>query len=432
LWSYMKILSKRNGISRFLQDFSEAVPKAWTGETAISPTTEWGTKLDRSGDRRCDDPSKHNGGRLVSPLLDKHSNSEKKNDSQETDEISIQTSESIVNLDKSLGKQSCISSHGVNSFFKINTPETPSENKESFVWSVTDRSKENEGKVSEAPTGARLREPSNASAGRGWESINENGTLELWKLCRNQRMASVIHVEAGASNKDAHNFDRNRTNKIAMQELSADDESQYKEDLFTLLNFNRNTTNKVSMQELSADDGTQHEDDLHSLLNLLKNKYSFRDETNKNILYDYEIRRFAEFYNITDFFPVLAYYDLIFWLQVPNGDIYMWSRTDESMILGGHNMKEALMNFLFYQENLRYIEEYTHKLLSVKEVKEEADKWYEESKETAIKIVPIPREIAQLHKYKKNANINAMGKKEHFQESKLQKKDLTKWFPFTV
>ncbi|CAG8621298.1 5673_t:CDS:1, partial [Funneliformis caledonium] len=214
-------------------------------------------------------------------------------------------------------------------------------------------------------------------------------------------MASVIHVEAGASNKDAYNFDRNKTNKIAMQELSADDESQYKEDLFTLLNFNRNNTNKVSMQELSADDGTQHEGDLHSLLNLLKNKYSFRDETNKNILYDYEIRRFAEFYNITDFSPVLAYYDLIFWLQDPNGDIYIWSRTDESMILGGHNMKEALMNFLFYQENLRYIEEYTHELLSVKKVKEEADKWYEESKETAIKIV-VTDELLKPLEEKKN------------------------------
>ncbi|CAG8621286.1 5672_t:CDS:2 [Funneliformis caledonium] len=161
---YENFIKEERLIKSSVQDFSKA--KAWTGETAISPTTEWGTKLDRSGDRRCDDPSKHNGGRLVSLLLDKHrSNFEKKNDSQETDEISIQTSESIFNLDKSLRKQSCVSSHGVNNFFKINTSETPSESKESFVWSVTDRSKENEGKVNEAQTGARLREPSHASTG---------------------------------------------------------------------------------------------------------------------------------------------------------------------------------------------------------------------------------------------------------------------------
>ena len=169
-----------------------------------------------------------------------------------------------------------------------------------------------------------------------------------------------------------------------MQKLSADDESQYKEDLFTLLNFNKNTTNRVFMQELSANDGTQHEGDLHSLFNLLKNKYSFRDETNKNILYDYEIRRFAEFYNITDFSLVLACYDLIFWLKDLNGDIYMWSRTDESMIFGGHNMEEALTNFLFCQEKLCYVEEYTRKLISVKKVKDEVDKCYEEGKKTAI------------------------------------------------
>ena len=53
----------------------------------------------------------------------------------------------------------------------------------------------------------------------------------------------------------------------------------------------------------------------------------------------------------------------------------MWSRTDEMMIRGGSNMKEALINFLFRQENLRYIIEYTHELKSVQEVKNEAKKW---------------------------------------------------------
>uniref|UniRef100_U9TQR8 Uncharacterized protein n=1 Tax=Rhizophagus irregularis (strain DAOM 181602 / DAOM 197198 / MUCL 43194) TaxID=747089 RepID=U9TQR8_RHIID len=92
------------------------------------------------------------------------------------------------------------------------------------------------------------------------------------------------------------------------------------------------------MQELLADDAIQCE---HTLLNLLKSKYPFREETNQNILYDYEIRRLADFYNITDFYPVLACLD---------GAIYMWSRTDESMIFGGHNLKEALENYLFIKK----------------------------------------------------------------------------------
>src|SRR5271170_6160130 len=116
-------------------------------------------------------------------------------------------------------------------------------------------------------------------------------------------MALVITVKPRPSNKDAYNF-------------------------------NRNTTNKVDMQKLSADDETQCEENLLTLLNLLKNKYPFHNETNKNILYDYEIRRFAELYNITDFCPILACYDLIFWLKDLNGVIYMWSRTDYRMICG--------------------------------------------------------------------------------------------------
>jgi len=152
---------------------------------------------------------------------------------------------------------------------------------------------------------------------------------------------------------------------------------------------------------LSVDDGTQCEEDLLMLLNLLKNKYLFHDEMNKNILYDHEIHRFAELYNITNFCSVLACYDLIFWLKDLNSTIYMWSHTDKLMILRGHNMKETLINFLFHQKNLCYIEKYTHELMSVKEVKDEADKWYKENKKAAIKIV-ITDELLKILEEKKN------------------------------
>jgi hypothetical protein len=57
------------------------------------------------------------------------------------------------------------------------------------------------------------------------------------------------------------------------------------------------------------------------------------------------------------------------------------------MIKGGDNMKEALTNFLFQQENLCYIDEDTHALIPIKEVKDEIKKWHEENKETAIETV---------------------------------------------
>ena len=110
----------------------------------------------------------------------------------------------------------------------------------------------------------------------------------------------------------------------------------------------------------------------------------YHDETNKNILYDYEIERFAELYCITDFCLVLSCHDLIFWLKDPDGVIYMWSRIDCMMIRLGRDMKEALINFLFHEENLYYIDEYTLKWIQVKKAKEEAKKWYEENKHTII------------------------------------------------
>ncbi|CAB5189056.1 unnamed protein product [Rhizophagus irregularis] len=104
------------------------------------------------------------------------------------------------------------------------------------------------------------------------------------------------------------------------------------------------TQHNVAMQKLSADDETQHEKDLP---NLLKNKHQFRDETKKDILYNYEIEAFAELYNLTNVLPVLSCYDSIFWLKDSDGVIYIWNRTNELMIRGECDMKEALENYLF-------------------------------------------------------------------------------------
>ena len=175
-------------------------------------------------------------------------------------------------------------------------------------------------------------------------------------------------------------------------------------------NFNSNATNNVAMSELSNDDGTQHEKDLLALLKMLKDKYPFQYETNKNILYDFEIKRFAKLYCITNFCPVLSCYDSIFWLKDPDGVIYMWSRSDEMMIRGGCDMKEALINFLFQQENLCYVEDYTLELIPVKKVRDEAKDLYKERKKYEIVVTELLESI-KLEKEKKGSKKGGKQKK---------------------
>jgi hypothetical protein len=344
--------------------------------------------MDKNGNRWCEDSSKHNGGRPVYLLFDKHrSNSEKTNDSRETNKISIQTSKSTVNLDNALGEQSYVSSQCIDSFLEIRPSETPSEGKEDFVWSIVDRKNEYQTKVVEFTTEFRLREPAHASTGREWESVDTSGILGLRQLCRNQCVASVIPVEARPSNKDAYNF-------------------------------NSNTKKDVDMQELSDDNRLQYEQDLPMLHKILKDKYPFHDESNKNILYDYEIKRFAKLYCITNFCLVLACDDLIFWLQDSDGVVYIWSRTDDMMIRVGCDMKEALANFLFHQENLCYVDDYTLELIPVKKAKEEAKKWYEESKSTEITFVVTDESLKPLEEKKKGSKKGEKQKKRQKRKNK--------------
>jgi hypothetical protein len=120
------------------------------------------------------------------------------------------------------------------------------------------------------------------------------------------------------------------------------------------------------IRELSGDDEIQHEEDLQILLDVLKIKYHYRDEMNKKILYDNEIKIFAETYNVIDAYPILARDDVI----------YIWYRTDEAMMHGGCNIREALINFLFHEERLCYINEDDYRLISKKEAREKGIRCY--------------------------------------------------------
>jgi len=67
--------------------------------------------------------------------------------------------------------------------------------------------------------------------------------------------------------------------------------------------------------------------------------------------------------------------DSVFWLEDHNGVVYFWSRIDDSMIRGGDNLKEALTNYLFYQEKLYYVDEITCELVPINAYDKEAEEW---------------------------------------------------------
>ncbi|CAG8583516.1 1271_t:CDS:2 [Funneliformis caledonium] len=233
-----------------------------------------------------------------------------------------------VRLDNAPREESCIYPHSINNFLE----ERPSEGKEDCIQSIIE-----------------------------WEFDDTKKTLGLRQQCRNQFVAPVIPVEVGPFNKNTHNFNSNTTNNGIMPQLSEDDELQCEKK------------------------------DLPELLSLLKDKYMYHGETNKNILYDYEIERFAKLYCITNFYL---------------------SHLDSMMICEEHDMKEALINFLFHEKNLYYIEEYTLRLIPVKKAKEEAKKWYEENKHTTTKIVITDELLKPLEEKKNEFNKGVKQKKK--------------------
>ena len=97
-----------------------------------------------------------------------------------------------------------------------------------------------------------------------------------------------------------------------------------------------------------------------------------------NVLSDYEIDKFSKNYGITGAHSVLSYNDLVFWIEDHDGVVYIWSRMENSVMLVGHDMKDALTNYLFNQENLRYINEHTRKLVPLDEAEHEAEREAEE------------------------------------------------------
>ncbi|CAI2175579.1 9625_t:CDS:2 [Funneliformis geosporum] len=73
------------------------------------------------------------------------------------------------------------------------------------------------------------------------------------------------------------------------------------------------------------------------------------------VLYDREI---------TDFLEVMVFLIKSTLSQDTAGAIYIWSRMESSMEYVGLDLREALINYLFHQDNICYIIEETHEIIS--------------------------------------------------------------------
>jgi hypothetical protein len=203
--------------------------------------------------------------------------------------------------------------------------------------------------------------------------------MVIRKLCGDDHIVPSSIIETGTTNQNLYDKDSNSRNDATLRELPPN-----------------------------------HTLDVTSLLELLKNKYSYHEATNNDILTDHEIRLLDGIYRITDYHIVLACYNYCYWLEVPDGVIYLWSRLDDSMVRGGDNMKEALTNYLFHRENLRYVDENSLELIPLDAYDEEAEEWANSS-EACVNNIDVTK-LSLKHKSKMG------GKKKQQKKKKKEKK----------
>ncbi|UZO24010.1 uncharacterized protein OCT59_016337 [Rhizophagus irregularis] len=146
--------------------------------------------------------------------------------------------------------------------------------------------------------------------------------------------------------------------------------------------FNRNPVRITTWQKLPEDFERQYSQDIFSLLDIVKSIYPL-NETSGDVLDDCEIDDFLKTYGISNVHPILESDDnYVFWLEDTAGVVYVWSRISYNMFYIGHDLREALVNFLFHQDKICYIMEYTHEHIP-------KDKFKQEAYEYAKSIKPI-------------------------------------------
>ncbi|CAB5368817.1 unnamed protein product [Rhizophagus irregularis] len=216
------------------------------------------------------------------------------------------------------------------------------ENHQLFVQSNANRPHQIQTSFSEALTRFRPNIPTSPSTRQKWEcDASENKGLKFQQLCQEQPTGTFSILETKLTNLTSFDYNERLERQATLRKLSCDLEAKYSQDVPVLLN-------------------------------ILKSFYPF-NETSSDVLEDYEINDFFELYGISDVRPILASNDnYVFWLENTTGIIYMWSRVDSTMSYLGGELREALVNYLFHQENICYVIEFTHELIPENEIEQKA------------------------------------------------------------
>lgn len=196
-------------------------------------------------------------------------------------------------------------------------------------------------------------------------------------------------------------------NVLGIQQLCQDkpinSSSSLEERLVNLTSFDPygNKRSDITLWRLPHDLETQYSHDIPSLLRILTSIYPF-NETSSNLLYDYEIEDFLKLYDISNICPILASDDgYVFWLQNNAGTIYIWSRVESCMLYVGKDLREALINYLFHQDNICYVIEFTYEIIPRNEVKQKARELAESCKHITLEVSNKPLKEDGKRKKKK-------------------------------
>ncbi|PKC55224.1 hypothetical protein RhiirA1_475987 [Rhizophagus irregularis] len=210
-----------------------------------------------------------------------------------------------------------------------------------FIWGGTNKLLPIQTNFSEYAIKLQPKAPTSPSTGREKECDSEKRGLGLQQLCQKQSIGTFSTLETKLTN-------------------------------LTTFNFNERAGSQAILHKLSCDLEAQYFHDVPSLLNILKSFYPF-NEISGDVLEDYEINDFFKLYNISNIRPILASNDnYVFWLEDTADIIYMWSCVEWSMSYLGRELREALVNYLFLQDNICYIVEFTHEIIPKNEIKQKA------------------------------------------------------------
>ncbi|GBB88578.1 hypothetical protein RclHR1_15110001 [Rhizophagus clarus] len=175
---------------------------------------------------------------------------------------------------------------------------------------------------------------------------------------------------------------------------------------------------QATLRKLSRDLEAQYSHEVPSLLNILKSFYPF-NETSGNVLEDYEINDFFELYDISNVRPILASNDnYVFWLEDTAGAIYMWSRVDSTMSYLGRELREALVNYLFHQDNICYVVEFTHEIMPKNEIEQKARELADSCEPVDIDELVVTKESPNPVKRNEKKKRKKKGKKKRKNKGK--------------